>query len=258
MPLGAEPPPAPLTTLTARILIALDIGVLRTTEAYDLLLAPVEDAVRTAFQAAGLPPEVVTLIEDRARRLVQGSAESGGRLASERSLTAAEETLAPGAEPAPTNGLPSEKNRYVRLREIGRGGQAVVYLARDLQLDRLVAIKETVGDNPRFLREARVTARLEHPGVAPIHALGHGEGGNAFAVQKFIRGETLAHHLRTAEDLDGRLRLLKNFVDVCYAVGYAHRLGIIHRDLKPENIIVGPFGESIVLDWGIARVAGGG
>ncbi len=152
---------------------------------------------------------------------------------------------------------PEPPGRYVLLSELGRGGQSIVRVARDLHLRREVAFKQLVsplGGAERFIREARLTARLDHPGIVAVHELGHRADGALYATQKLIRGETLAQRLDACETLDARLLLLKHFVDICYAVGYAHQRDVIHRDLKPENIMLGAFGETVVLDWGIARL----
>ena len=156
---------------------------------------------------------------------------------------------------------PEHPGRYVLLSEVGRGGQSVVRVARDLHLRRDVAFKQLVAPEAgaaRFVREARLTGRLEHPGIVAVHELGVRPDGSLYATQKLIRGETLAARLALCLDLEDRLRLLKHFVDVCFAVGYAHGQGVVHRDLKPENIMVGRFGETVVLDWGIARALGPG
>lgn len=160
--------------------------------------------------------------------------------------------------------------------EIARGGQGVVYSARDIALKREVAIKtllpggaENLAAVRRFVREARVTAKLPHPGIPPIHALGELGDGRPFLAMKLIRGRTLAAVLaareqrpssESTEDLDltapDAPGLVHVFAQVCQAVGFAHSLGIVHRDLKPANIMVGAFGEVQVMDWGLARSSG--
>lgn len=105
----------------------------------------------------------------------------------------------------------------------------------------------------RFLREARLTARLEHPGIVPVHDLGQREDGSWFYTMKPIRGTTLSTAIAEARDLAGRLELLDAFLDLCQAVAYAHSRGVIHRDLKPQNAMVGAFGETVLLDWGLAK-----
>ena len=147
---------------------------------------------------------------------------------------------------------------YVVLHEIARGGMGRVVAARDPKLNREVAIKfllptidPTAPD--RFAREAEITARLPHPGVPPIHALGRTPAGQPFLVMKLVRGRTLAGLLsdRPAPGHDLG-RFVGVFEQVCQAVGYAHSQGVIHRDLKPANVMVGAFGEVQVMDWGLA------
>jgi serine/threonine protein kinase len=142
---------------------------------------------------------------------------------------------------------------------IGRGGMATVYLARDRDLDREVALK--VVDVPegsgkaaeRTLREARILARLEHPGIVPVHDVGTLPDGRVWYVMKRVRGQRLDDYARAAS-LAERLRA---FLRICEAVAFAHAHGVIHRDLKPENVMVGPFGEVLVMDWGVAKVGEG-
>jgi serine/threonine protein kinase len=145
---------------------------------------------------------------------------------------------------------------YEILETLGRGGMGTVYLALDRRLDREVALKIVqfpgdAGDEvDRLLREARVLARLEHPGIVPVHDAGLLPDGRAFYAMKRVRGLRLDEHAR-AVPLPDRLRA---FERVCEAVAFAHAHGVIHRDLKPENVMVGPFGEVLVLDWGLAKV----
>ena len=151
-------------------------------------------------------------------------------------------------------------DRYVILRPIGRGGMGSVYAARDEQLGREVAIKVSnaaapAGDLDRRLRqEARVLARLEHPGIVPVHDAGLLDDGRWFYVMKLVRGETLADHAASLEHEAARLVV---FERVAETVAFAHAAGIVHRDLKPSNVMVGQFGEVLVLDWGVARVLAG-
>jgi len=157
--------------------------------------------------------------------------------------------------------LPLEvEGRYDEVGEIGRGGMGRVVLARDVHLGRNVAIKELMRGNPtsreRFLREAQVTAQLAHPGILPVHELGRREDGTLFYAMKQVRGRTLTYALSDAKSLQDRLALLGHFVDLCQAVAYAHDKGVVHRDLKPDNVMIGTFGETLVIDWGLAKVAG--
>ena len=148
-------------------------------------------------------------------------------------------------------------DRYVILRPIGRGGMGSVYAARDEQLGREVAIKVSNAAAPaddldqRLRQEATVLARLEHPGIVPVHDAGLLDDGRWFYVMKLVRGETLADHAASLEHEAARLVV---FERVAETVAFAHAAGIVHRDLKPSNVMVGQFGEVLVLDWGVARV----
>lgn len=147
---------------------------------------------------------------------------------------------------------------YDVLGEIARGGMGVVLEARDVALDREVAIKLLLpGSNlalatERFLREAKLAARLPHPAIPPVHALGSLPDGSPFLAMKLIRGQTLAKILQTTPGI-GLPRHLQIFEQIAQAVGFAHTQGIIHRDLKPLNVMVGAFGEVQVMDWGLAK-----
>jgi serine/threonine protein kinase len=147
-------------------------------------------------------------------------------------------------------------DRYEVTAEIGRGGMGTVYAAFDHALGREVAIK--IGNalpstelQARLTREARVIARLEHPGIVPVHDFGVLADGRPFYVMKRLHGRTLQECLEQALPLPERLRI---FERVCEAVSCAHAHGIIHRDLKPQNVMVGEFGEVMVMDWGVARL----
>jgi serine/threonine protein kinase len=146
--------------------------------------------------------------------------------------------------------------KYRLLEELGRGGMGAVYLADDTVLGRKVALKvvATGVSDPaaaeRMLREARIIARLEHPGIVPVHDAGALPDGRVFYAMKRVDGSRL-DVLAPGMPLAERLRV---FQRVCDAVAFAHAHGVIHRDLKPENVMVGAFGEVLVMDWGIARL----
>jgi serine/threonine-protein kinase len=163
--------------------------------------------------------------------------------------------------------------RYRRLREHARGGLGEVHVALDEELKREVALKEI--QNPfadqsetraRFVREAEITGKLEHPGVVPVYGLGAYPDGRPYYAMRFIRGESMQQaiaHFHRADQQPRRdpgerslaLReLLTRFVAVCNAVAYAHSRGVIHRDLKPANVMLGEYGETLVVDWGLARL----
>lgn len=158
--------------------------------------------------------------------------------------------------------------RYTRSSLHASGGMGNVWLARDVAFGRDVAVKELRADSvggrgtPRFVREARITGQLEHPGIVPVYELGRDPtSGRPYYVMRYIRGRTLsevadAFHRNRRPDGYGPMelvRLLTAFVSICNTIAYAHSHGIVHRDLKGENIIVGEFGEVIVLDWGLAK-----
>jgi serine/threonine protein kinase len=152
--------------------------------------------------------------------------------------------------------------RYELVSVLGRGGMGVVYLARDVALDREVALKivdrpgdeRAGGASPRALEnEARILARLEHPGIVPVHDFGELPDGRLFYAMKRVRGSRLDHWAVSGCGLHERLGV---FLRVCDAVAFAHAHGVVHRDLKPANVMVGEFGEVLVLDWGVAKQAG--
>lgn len=145
---------------------------------------------------------------------------------------------------------------YELRQRLGRGGMGTVYLAWDRTLRRDVAIKVLNPDAPaglgaRLLREARTLARLEHPGIVPVHEVGRLPDGRVFYVMKRVRGERLDAAARRMTTLNERLGVYSR---ICEAVAFAHARGIVHRDLKPDNVMLGEFGETLVLDWGAAKV----
>jgi eukaryotic-like serine/threonine-protein kinase len=150
--------------------------------------------------------------------------------------------------------------RYRLLERVARGGMGVVYAAEDEKLQRRVAPK--VLDVPgadgdlanRLMREARVLARLEHPGIVPVHDVGTLADGRVFYTMKFVEGQRLDKFIEAVESVQDRLRL---FLRICEAVAFAHARGVLHRDLKPANVMVGPFGEVLVMDWGLAKILRG-
>ena len=162
--------------------------------------------------------------------------------------------------------------RFRRLRYHDQGGLGQVWVAIDAELRREVALKiirPDRGDRPdlrrRFRTEAIVTGLLEHPGVVPVHGFGVDGEGRPYYAMRFVRGTSFREAIRgfhRADEDPGRdpteralafRGLLRRFVDVCLTVGFAHDRGVLHRDLKPDNILLGPFGETLVIDWGLAR-----
>jgi serine/threonine protein kinase len=159
--------------------------------------------------------------------------------------------------------------RYVPRQFHDRGGMGEVWLAEDCDIGREVAIKalrsERAEQWERFLGEGQITGQLEHPNIVPVYDLGLNEEGRPFYVMKFVRGRTLKEaiddfHAPTPDPSlpreVQRLRLLESFVALCQAMAYAHSRGVIHRDLKPANVMLGPYGETLVIDWGLAKVVG--
>ncbi|HPX42522.1 MAG TPA: serine/threonine-protein kinase, partial [Candidatus Hydrogenedentes bacterium] len=163
--------------------------------------------------------------------------------------------------------------RYTVTSEHGRGGMGRILLAHDVKMGRDIALKEllptsdtsmilpeqspvryTAAVAARFLQEGRITAGLEHPSIVPVYEIGRRESGNLYYTMKLVRGRSLARTLRACANLDERLALLPHFVDLCEAIAYAHSRGVLHRDIKPSNVMIGEFGETVVLDWGLAKV----
>src|SRR5271169_7076377 len=143
---------------------------------------------------------------------------------------------------------------------LGRGGMGAVFLVEDSRLARRVAMKvldlpDRSGDlEARLLREARVLAQIEHPGIVPVHDVGSLADGRVFYTMKYVEGQRLDTFIEGVESVQDRLRL---FLRICEAVAFAHARGVLHRDLKPANIMVGPFGEVLVMDWGLAKILRG-
>ncbi len=162
------------------------------------------------------------------------------------------------------------EGRYELIRKLGQGGLGRVWLARDVNLNRHVALKEishVAGQSEaiveRFKHEAEITGRLDHPSIVPIHQLGKDLAtGRVFYAMRFLGRTTLQdsiseyHERREAGDEDPMLlrHLLTAFVNVCHAIGHAHSRKVIHRDLKPENVVIDSFGQVIVIDWGLAKI----
>lgn len=146
--------------------------------------------------------------------------------------------------------------RYRLVSRVGAGGMGAVYEAEDLTLSRRVALKVLEVPDPggdlarRLAREARVLASLEHPGIVPVHDAGTLVDGRVFYAMKLVEGARLDEQLARIPPVAERLRL---FLRVCESVAFAHSKGILHRDLKPGNVMVGPFGEVLVMDWGLAK-----
>lgn len=199
-----------------------------------------------------------------ATSLPQGSA-LGDALAalssSDLNTMAVEVDLAAQPPAAPRPAAP----RFEPVRQLAQGGLGRVSVAFDAQLRRHVALKEIRQDRAtaearrRFLAEAEITGQLEHPGIVPIYALERDERGEPRYAMRLIEGKTFGEAIREHHAAPTPLRfreLLQRFISVCQTVGYAHSKGVIHRDLKPANVMLGAFGETLVVDWGLAKKLG--
>jgi Protein kinase domain len=163
----------------------------------------------------------------------------------------------------------AQGSRFQVVRPHLRGGLGQIFIARDLELDREVALKEIhdfhadrADSRARFIREAEITGRLEHPGIVPVYGMGRNSDGRPFYAMRLIRGDTLgdAIHRYHKQDTPASAaperalelrRLLGHFITVCNTIAYAHSQGVLHRDIKPSNILLGPFGQTVVVDWGL-------
>jgi eukaryotic-like serine/threonine-protein kinase len=216
----------------------------------------------TYVQEAGYEQAVA-----RVRALAAGGADAE---------TATVLALGPGAVQGGPGGSAPAGGRYRPVRFHARGGLGEVHIALDEELSRQVALKRIWGPRAtdpesrrRFLHEAAVTARLEHPGVVPVYGLVQDSSGQPCYAMRFIQGETLEDALTRFHAQDGTGRdpgerrlalreLLGRFVAVCNTIAYAHSKGVLHRDLKPANIMLGAYGETLVVDWGLAKPFGDG
>ncbi len=185
-------------------------------------------------------------------------------------VTDSESTATWGEENASTDA----EGRFQIVRFHDRGALGEVYVARDQQLHRIVALKRIQSGHAvdrdkraRFVVEAEITGRLEHPGIVPVYGLGTYDDGRPFYAMRFIRGDNLKAAIEQFHRAEEKSRdpgertlalqkLLRRFLDVCNAIDYAHSRGVLHRDLKPGNIMLGKFGETLVVDWGLAKSVG--
>src|SRR5215813_10605835 len=184
---------------------------------------------------------------------------TGPGTVSTESISAAPISAAPpiGAISAP----PEFELRFQSVSELARGGQGRVLIARDSVLDREVALKELLraeseGAVRRFEREARLTARLQHPAIVSIYELTRRSSGDPVLVMRRVRGKPFDRAIAEAGSYEKRLVLLAPFTAACDAIAYAHQQGVIHRDIKPSNVLLGDFGDTVVIDWGIAKEVG--
>jgi serine/threonine-protein kinase len=232
-------------------------------------------SLRGVFRAMGLGASGV-------ERMMEEAAAALERLRAEEAATPdAAETVAHeggSASGDEAEGVRGEPGRFLRGAFHAKGGLGWVYRGYDTHLEREVAYKEVqsryLGDETarrRLVREARTTGTLEHPAIVPVYGLGTDEAGRPYYVMRFVRGTTLADAVaahRAAQDGKAPAageggppvltlpQLLRRFLDVCNAADYAHSRDVIHRDIKPSNVMLGPFGETLLVDWGLARRVG--
>ncbi len=213
-----------------------------------------------------------------------GKAGARALAATDSTSPSADRTMPSGEHSQPVDSLEGVENvcseaagRYDLARgpgatvvELGRGGIGRVLVAYDAFMGREVALKELLPTHApgepgtastrsleaRFLREARLTGQLEHPAIVPLFEVTRRRDGSLFYTMQRVRGRTLAEALESAGSLPKRLELLPAVLTVCQAVAYAHSRGVVHRDVKPQNVMLGPYGRTFLLDWGLARVRG--
>lgn len=247
-----------------------------------------------ADPSRGLPERLVAAghVSDEDRRLLaelveqavrasggdsaKALASLGGREAVERSFGASvrftpKGDVVPGNSAADAvwslSAVDEFPGRYTEGSLHSQGGMGRILVVHDRHLGRDIALKELLSDRApdsplrvstpdlmRFVREARITGQLEHPSVIPIYEVGRRTDGSPYYTMKLVRGQTLQDAVEQAPTLRARLALLKHFVDLGNAIAYAHSRGVIHRDIKPDNVMVGAFGETVVIDWGLAKV----
>lgn len=206
-------------------------------------------------------------------RIVQNN---GSRTLPQLSGTLPAAAAPPDDQPASDDAAAASAMRFRILRPHAKGALGEVFVARDDELNREVALKrirdhhvDTPQNRARFLLEAEVTGGLEHPGIVPVYSLGTSDDGRPFYAMRFIKGRSLREAIEHYHSPDfaraapgARLlelrQLLDRFMAVCNAIEYAHSRGVLHRDLKPENIMLGAYGETLVVDWGLAKPLSGG
>ncbi|MFK7893488.1 MAG: serine/threonine protein kinase, partial [Granulosicoccus sp.] len=155
---------------------------------------------------------------------------------------------------------PDPNFRYAYFKTIARGGKSLIQSCKDLHLNRIICYKTLLPEfadddveQTRLLREARVSAMLQHPNTVPTYELGRNKKGHYYFTMKLVHGYTLREVFDYRERYD-LSQLVNIIVQVAYALEYAHSLGVLHRDIKPENVLAGPYGEVLLLDWGLAKV----
>ena len=217
-------------------------------------LRDVDDSHRIQYRGGTFDPEATGDIRGgRATASVLGRDDTAAAISGEHARTPDLSTMDTVGDAL----VVKSTTRYRLEHVIGEGGLGRVVLAHDRELHRPVAIKELLRPSPaniaRFEREAMVTARLQHPSIVPVHEAGRWPNGAPYYAMKHVEGQDLAKVIAAAPDLAGRLALLPKVIAVADAIAYAHQHRILHRDLKPSNVVLGEFGETVVIDWGLAK-----
>jgi eukaryotic-like serine/threonine-protein kinase len=224
------------------------------------------EGVISALQRHEIEAEINKMLSDQLGTVAEAAEPLEGDQTQAEPATSMDETIG--------SVTPEQPGRYTIHGVHGRGGQARVLLASDAHIGRDVALKELLPDRAegestspwasphsipgvvRFLREARVTGQLEHPNIVPVYEVGRRKEGTLYYTMRLVRGQTMAQKLSECRSLQERMKLMGAFWDICKAIAYAHSRGVVHRDIKPSNVMVGEFGETVLLDWGIAKVRG--
>lgn len=202
------------------------------------------------------------VVENAQTMLQTESAQDGGKTGTVAiPLVGGHKTEPPVAPQVDSRPHGTSEPRYEVIEVLGQGGMGRVLAVRDAQFGRIVALKEMThgAESPdfirRFLLESIVTANLEHPGIVPVYERGVRDGAPYYAMRK-IAGKTLTNAIVEARSLEARLALVPAVIRAAHALGFAHARDVVHRDIKPDNIILGDHGETVILDWGIAKVRG--
>ena len=236
---------------------------------YSTVLSIVDNSGSNEIGDESLADAIGDVALDALREAIERADESELRATIERIV----ESVDPGLALNRPEVAGDQQQRFEVREELASGGLGEVFVARDRQLNRNVALKQIrqrLVDHPsandRFLLEAEITGRLEHPGVVPVYALGQKADGQYYYTMRLIRGVTLEDEIKSyfddeananAGSMNLKLRgLLRRFIDVCNTIDYAHSRGVVHRDLKPANIMLGKYGETLVVDWGLAKQVG--